>query len=237
MSRCHIEADLRLAVLDRERRFELRLKFDCEQPVLALFGPSGAGKSLSLQLLAGLRRPDAGRLRVGDQTFFDAERGIELPCRERRLGYVFQDYALFPHLSVKANIAFSLGAWWRPGLHGADTRRVGELLDRFELTELAQARVSELSGGQRQRVALARAIAAKPGLLLFDEPFAALDTALRRDLRAQLKTWLAEWAIPLVLISHDPEDVLALADRAVVLQAGRVVREIDLHAPDAAALL
>jgi molybdate transport system ATP-binding protein len=228
-----IEADLQLRLHDGQRRFDLQLEFQSEVPVLALFGPSGSGKSLSLQLMAGLRRPDAGRLRVDGRTLFDAAQGVDLPARERRLGYVFQDYALFPHLSVQANIGFGLGPWWRPRLRGADARQVGELLDRFELTELADARISELSGGQRQRVAIARAIAARPALLLLDEPFAALDTGLRRELREQLKVWRALWRIPMVLISHDPEDVLALADRALVMQAGRIARELDLRDPAA----
>lgn len=225
-----IEADLKLALRDGARRFELHLALESEVQVLALFGPSGSGKSLSLQLMAGLRRPDSGRLRIDGRDLFHSGKGINLPARERKLGYVFQDYALFPHLNVKANIGFSLGPWWRPGLHGADARRVGELLDRFELTELAEARISELSGGQRQRVALARAIAAKPTLLLLDEPFAALDAPLRRELREQLKVWRALWRIPMVVISHDPEDVFALADRALVMQGGKIVREVDLHA-------
>jgi molybdate transport system ATP-binding protein len=228
-----IEANLKLTLQDGARRFELELKLDTEGPVLALFGASGSGKTLSLQLLAGLRRPDSGQLRIGGRTLFDSARGINLPPQERELGYVFQDYALFPHMTVQQNIGFALTRWFRPQLKGGNARRVGELLDRFDLADVAQARPADLSGGQRQRVAVARAIASKPKLLLLDEPFAALDTLLRRELREQLKVWQRLWRIPMVIISHDPEDVFSLADQALVMHGGHIAKTVDLHQKDA----
>jgi molybdate transport system ATP-binding protein len=232
-----IEAKLKLALQDGTRRFELDLQIDSEGPVLALFGASGSGKTLSLQLLAGLRRPDSGLLRIAGRTLFDSARGIDVPSRERELGYVFQDYALFPHMSVEANIAFALTRWWQPIPKGGNARRVGELLDRFDLADVAKARPADLSGGQRQRVALARAVAGKPKLLLLDEPFAALDTLLRRELREQLKAWQRLWRIPMIVISHDPEDVFSLADQALVMQGGKVGKLLDLRTPEAKGML
>ena len=225
----NLDIDLRLVLADRQRRFELAVRFASDAPVLALFGPSGAGKSATLQAMAGLLRPAAGHVRVGGRPLFDAAQGINLPAARRGIGYLFQDYALFPHLSVRANIGFGLGHWLRPRLRREDADWVQSLMQRFELEGLAEARPRELSGGQQQRVALARALACRPGLLLLDEPFAALNPLLRQGLREQLKSLREQWQIPIVMISHDVEDVLALADEALVIDQGRVLRHIDLH--------
>lgn len=228
-----LDVNLQLKLRDKQRHFALRLSFRSAAPVLALFGPSGAGKSLTLQAMAGLQRPDAGHVRLAGRTLFDAEQRIDLPAAERRIGYLFQSYALFPHLDVRANIGFGLGRWYRPRLPAAAAAWVETLLQRFDLVALAQARPADLSGGQQQRVALARALACKPELLLLDEPFAALNPLLRQGLREQLKLLREEWQIPVVMISHDVEDVLALADEALVLEQGEIVREIDLHSGQA----
>jgi len=228
-----LDVDIRLAVQDRQRRFELDLQFQSDSPVLALFGPSGAGKSLSLQAMAGLLKPSSGHVRLGGRTLFDAAQGINVPPARRRIGYLFQDYALFPHLSVRANIGFGLSNWLCPRPSPADTEWVNTLLQRFELASMAEAKPAKLSGGQQQRVALARALACRPELLLLDEPFAALNPLLRQGLRQELKRLREEWQIPIVMISHDVEDVLALADRALVIEQGRVLREIDLHSAEA----
>jgi len=228
-----LDIDIRLSLQDRQRRFELDLQFQSSAPVLALFGPSGAGKSLSLQAMAGLLKPISGHVRLGKRTLFDAARGINIAPARRRIGYLFQDYALFPHLSVRANIGFGLTSWLQPRLKRADAAWVDTLLQRFELTAMADAKPAKLSGGQQQRVALARALACRPELLLLDEPFAALNPLLRQGLREQLKRLREEWQIPMVMISHDVEDVLALADVALVVEQGRVLREIDLHSAEA----
>jgi len=228
-----LDVDIRLTLQDRQRRFELDLQFQSDAPVLALFGPSGAGKSLSLQAMAGLLKPSSGHVRLGERTLFDVTKGINVPPARRRIGYLFQDYALFPHLSVRANIAFGLTSWLRLRPSRADAEWIATLLQRFELQGMAEAKPAKLSGGQQQRVALARALACRPELLLLDEPFAALNPLLRQGLRQELKRLREEWQIPIVMISHDVEDVLALADTALVIEQGRVLREIDLHSAEA----
>ena len=224
-----IDVDLKLSLRDQQRRFELRMSFRSAAPVLALFGPSGAGKSLTLQAMAGLLRPDAGHVRIGGRSLFDSHQSIDLAPAERRIGYLFQSYALFPHLSVRANIGFGLGSWRQSRLSRDDQDWVTTLLERFDLQGLAEARPADLSGGQQQRVALARALACRPELLLLDEPFAALNPLLRRGMREQLKQLREQWQIPIVMISHDVDDVLALADEALVIEQGQVMNQIDLH--------
>ena len=222
-----IDVELRLAVADGSRRFELDVAFASQAPVIALYGPSGAGKSLTLQAMAGLRRPAQGHVRIGGRTLFDGSAGIDIAASQRRIGYLFQSYALFPHLSVRENVAFGLTSW-RRGLGREAARRVDELLASFGLTELAASRPATLSGGQQQRVALARALACEPNALLLDEPFAALNPMLRQSLREELAQVRARWQIPVVMISHDIDDVLALANVAFLLDQGRVVREVNL---------
>ena len=231
-----IDVDLRLAVRDGARRFALDMRFASEAPVVALYGPSGAGKSLTLQAIAGLLRAEAGHVRIGGRTLFDRAAGVDLPPAARGVGYLFQQYALFPHLSVRQNIAFGLTSW-RRALSQADAARVEGLLDAFGLSAMARSRPAALSGGQQQRVALARALACEPTLLLLDEPFAALNPALRCQLREELATVRRRYGVPMVLITHDIDDVLALADRAFVVDDGQVVREVDVahgHAQDVA---
>jgi len=224
-----IDVDLRLTMADATRRFDLAVRFASEAPVVALYGPSGAGKSLTLQAIAGLLHPSQGHVRVGDRTFLDASTGVNLPAAQRGVGYLFQDYALFPHLTVRQNVAFGLTSWWRPRLKAADAERVDTLLASFELTALADARPAGLSGGQRQRVALARALACEPSILLLDEPFSALNPMLRDSLRLELAAVRRRWNIPMLMITHDLQDVAALADLVCVIEAGQVVREVDLR--------
>jgi molybdate transport system ATP-binding protein len=193
---------------------------------LALLGPSGAGKTQTLLAVAGLTRPDQGHVRLAGRSLFEASTGRNLPAARRRLGVVFQDYALFPHLDVRANVAFGRHLGWRnpPANPSAAARdpTVERWLDAFGLQPVATLKPAELSGGQRQRTALARALAAEPCALLLDEPFAALDRPLRERLREELREVQAATGLPMLLITHDEDDVRALADEAVVLQAGRV---------------
>jgi len=179
---------------------------------VALVGPSGAGKTTVLRAVAGLARPDRGLIALRDEIWFDAARGVDRAPEERAVGYVFQDYALFPHLRVRGNVAF-----------GGATR-VDELLERFGITHLARARPRELSGGERQRVGLARALARGPEVLLLDEPLSALDAHTRSTVRLELHSILRELELPALLVTHDFEDAVALADRIGVLLEGRLLQ-------------
>jgi molybdate transport system ATP-binding protein len=223
-----IDVQLQLTLREGQRRFDLDLAFASEAPVVALYGPSGAGKSLTLQAMAGLLRPAAGHVRVAGKTLFDSQQGLDLPAAQRHFGYVFQSYALFPHLTVRENVAFGLRSAWRPWAK-AEGQRTDELLEAFGLASLARSLPRHLSGGQQQRVALARALAPQPRALLLDEPFAALHPALRQELREELKTMRGQWGVPIVLITHDVDDVLALAQVAYRLEAGQIVQEVNLE--------
>ena len=209
--------------IDVERRFPGAplIRARAELPldgVAVLFGPSGAGKTTVLRLLAGLDRPDAGTVRLGDETWSDAARGIHLPPQRRRVGFLFQDHALFPHLDVAANVGYGLG-----GLPRAEREaRVREVAGRLHAGDLLGRMPGELSGGQRQRVALARALAPSPRLLLLDEPLSSLDAPTREALRGELRGSLKESGVPAVVVTHDRVEALALGDRLVVLSQGGV---------------
>ncbi|RTL23570.1 MAG: ATP-binding cassette domain-containing protein [Burkholderiales bacterium] len=231
-----IDVRLQLDVADGRRRFDLDIAFATEAPFVALYGPSGAGKSLTLRAMAGLLRVRAGHVRLNGHTLLDTAAGIDLAPEARRVGYLFQHYALFPHLSVRQNIAFGLTSW-RRRLQADDAARVDALIDSFGLKALADSRPATLSGGQQQRVALARALACQPQVLLLDEPFAALHVTLRRQLRAELRELRARLGIPALIVSHDPEDVTALADEVFVLDGGSVQRRLRTDDADLRAAL
>ena len=224
-----IDVDLKLTVKDGARRFDLAARFQTDVPFAALYGPSGAGKSLTLQAIAGLLHPSSGHVRLDGRTLYDSAQRIDVPAPERRIGYLFQNYALFPHLTVRENVSFGLTSWHRRRLPPKEAETVQALLEGFGLAALADSRPQKLSGGQQQRVALARALACQPQVLLLDEPFAALNPMLRAELRNELAQVRRQWGIPVLMITHDIEDVLALADVAFVYKDGQVVREIDLH--------
>jgi molybdate transport system ATP-binding protein len=224
-----IDVDIQLTVADRRRRFDLAVRFSTDAPFAALYGPSGAGKTLTLQAIAGLLRPVRGHIRLDGRTLFDAGQGVNIPSPQRRVGYLPQNYALFPHLSVYENIAFGLKSWRKKRLLPDEQAHVQALMDSFGLAALAHSRPATLSGGQQQRVALARALACQPQVLLLDEPFAALHPSLRHSLREELAQVRRQWGIPALMITHDVEDVLALADVAFVFDQGQVVQEIHLH--------
>ncbi|MFS8477683.1 MAG: ABC transporter ATP-binding protein [Micromonosporaceae bacterium] len=193
--------------------------------VVALLGPNGAGKTTALRALAGLRPLDAGRIALGDTVLDDPAAGVFVPPDRRPVGVVFQDYLLFPHLSVMDNVAFGLRC---RGARRAEARRAAvEWLDRVGLAAQAARRPRDLSGGQAQRVALARALAVHPRLLLLDEPLAALDARIRLETRAHLQRRLRDQQAATLLVTHDPLDAMVLADRVVVVEDGRVVQEGD----------
>jgi molybdate transport system ATP-binding protein len=191
--------------------------------ILAVLGPNGAGKTTLLRALAGLLPVTQGRVAVDEDVWDDAASGVFLPAADRRVGLVFQDYRLFPHLSVLDNVAFSRHA---RGSRRDDARaHAAGVLARLAITELAARRPRELSGGQAQRVALARALAADPQLLLLDEPLAALDARTRLEIRTELRGYLASFAGPTLVVTHDPLEAMVLADRILVLEGGRTVQE------------
>jgi molybdate transport system ATP-binding protein len=191
--------------------------------VVALLGPNGAGKSTLLAVLAGLLRPDEGRIELDGDLLSETAAGVHVPARERHAGLVLQDYLLFPHMSARENVAFG------PRARGVGRRAAREaashLLDRMGLAEYADRRPRELSGGQQQRVALARALAAEPRLLLLDEPLAALDVGTRPTVRAGLRRHLAAFGGCTIVVTHDPLEALVLGERIIVLESGRVVQE------------
>lgn len=204
-------------------RFEIDVRFASDASRLVLFGPSGAGKTQTLKMLAGIVHPDRGRVAVAGRVLYDRQSGIDLSPQARRLGYVFQDYALFPHLSVRQNIAFARrGGWLNPPRHRNDAA-ADRWIEAFRLQSIAGHFPHQISGGQRQRTALARALVTEPAALLLDEPFAALDQRLRQRLRDELRDLQAELRIPMLLITHDDDDVRTLAEDVVHLRAGRVV--------------
>ncbi len=197
------------------RSFDASAELTVERgETLALVGPSGAGKTTVLRIVAGLLRPQWGSVRLDEVVLLDTDRGIDVPPERRRVGYLFQEYALFPHLDVAGNVRFG----------ACDGSRVDELLERFRIGDLARARVHELSGGERQRVALARALARDPALLLLDEPFAALDAHTRAGVRAELRDLLSALKLPTLLVTHDFEDAATLAARVGVISQGRILQ-------------
>jgi molybdate transport system ATP-binding protein len=209
----------------RARHFELDAAFSSQEQCIVLFGPSGSGKTLTLQSIAGLVSPDAGKIALNGRVLFDSQNGVNVPSRQRRIGYLFQDYALFPHLTVLENVGFGLKKNWHCRLSPEDRRQVIDFLELFEIPQLAHSFPADISGGQKQRVALARALIRKPELLLLDEPFAALDTLLRVKLREELVKIQGTFDIPVVMVTHDPEDIRAFAETLVIYEIGGV-REI-----------
>ncbi len=204
-------------------RFELDMRFRSDAGRVVLFGPSGSGKTQTLRLIAGIGRPDAGRVVVAGQVLADSATGTWQSPQQRGLGCVFQDHALFPHLSVRQNIAFARrSGWFNPSRRVADPA-VERWLRDFHLQAIADHLPHQISGGQRQRTALARALVHEPRALLLDEPFAALDRSLRQQLRRELKALQSDLGLPLLLITHDDEDVDDLAEEVVHVQRGRVV--------------
>lgn len=215
------EAEIDVRVARRFGRFRLDVAFATKARRVVLFGPSGAGKSLTLRMIAGIVRPASGRIVIGGRVLYDSEAGTSVPAHRRRVGYVPQGYALFPHLTVEENVGFGLA-----GLSAGERRaRVAAVLQMAGLRGLEAKRPHQLSGGQQQRVALARALAIGPAVLLLDEPFSAVDAPLRAGLRGELADIQARAGAAMITVTHDIGDAFGLADWMVVIDAGRVLQQ------------
>ncbi len=199
--------------------FRLEVSFEAASGVTVLYGPSGSGKTLTLDSIAGFAVPDSGRILLDDRILFDAASGVNLPPRKRHCGYVFQNHALFPHMTLRDNLAFAGAALGRLERH----RRLAQHLERFKLAEVAGRYPDQLSGGQKQRGSIARALMADPRIVLLDEPARGLDAALRADLHELIRDLRSSLKVPILLVTHDPEDSFALADRVLIYDAGKII--------------
>jgi len=205
----------------RSAPFTLDVDFTAAPGITILFGPSGSGKTTILQCIAGLARPEAGRITAGERVFFDSAAGIDLPVPKRQLGYLFQTLALFPHLSVQRNVEYGLGHL------DSETRaaRVDRVLESFRIAHLRARKPEEISGGERQRVALARALVTEPCVLLLDEPLSALDNATKTRIIDDLRLWNERRSIPILYVTHGRREVFALGERVLFLEHGKVLAE------------
>jgi molybdate transport system ATP-binding protein len=211
---------LRARLVARVGPLRLDVEFETGDGPLVVIGPNGAGKTSLLALLIGVLEPEHARIEIGGDVLVDTAAGLALPVEQRRFGYVPQDYALFPHLSVQGNVAFAV----RSARGGPDAARVGASLRDLGIAELAQRLPQTLSGGEKQRVALARALSVEPRALLLDEPLAALDVHARREVRGFLATTLRTLALPTLVVTHDPVDARLLGERVLVLELGQVTQ-------------
>ena len=200
--------------------FVLDIDFKAAAGVTVLFGPSGSGKTLTLDLIAGFSKPDDGRVLLEDQILYDRAAGVHLPPQARNCGYVFQNYALFPHMTLRENLAFA--AERKPALERH--RRVNDMIERFHLTEVAGNRPHAVSGGQKQRCSIARALIGEPKLLLLDEPSQGLDAPLRAELYEVLRQVRTDFRIPMLLVTHDLKECFELGDEMLVVRAGQLVQ-------------
>ncbi len=210
-----LELDLRA----RRGTFRLELKLSVDERICAIFGPSGSGKTSLLDFIAGLRRPDAGRIVLDGEPLFDSAAGIDLRPEQRRLGYLFQDGALFPHLSVRGNLRYGLRR------RGGDGPAENEVVEVLGLGELLDRRPDALSGGEKQRVALGRALLSAPRLLMLDEPLASLDDELKRRILPFLSRTVQTFGVPMLYVSHSSTELRNLADRVILLEKGRISGE------------
>lgn len=215
----HIQRSLSSAT----RQFELDIQLESQAQRIALFGPSGSGKTLTIQAVSGLMTPDQGSIVVNDTLLFCSQKGVNLSPQQRHLAYLLQDYGLFPHLTVAQNISFGLRKGWLNPSKKWVPAQAKKWIDAFELTPILGNYPGEISGGQKQRTALARALAVNPSMLLLDEPLAALDINLRVKMRQELSALQKRLGIPSIIITHDPEDAIVLADEVYRIADGRIV--------------
>ena len=212
--------------ISEERRFSLDVEFSAAPGFTILFGPSGSGKTTLLDCVAGLATPQSGRIAVGDRILFDVSTHVNVPVAKRHVGYVLQDLALFPHLTVGQNTEY--GVAHLP--HAERKQRAAAMLQEFGIHHLRQQRPTKISGGERQRVALARALVTEPSVLMLDEPLTALDAATKAKILDDLRGWNQAHRIPILYVTHSREEVIALGERVLVLEDGRIIAEGSPHA-------
>lgn len=208
---------LEVSLRKKLESFSVSVNLSLDEELIVLFGPSGAGKSMILKMISGIVKPDNGRVVSGGEALFDSSSGVNVPIRNRKVGYLFQDYALFPHMTVEENIAYGI-----EGPKDAAGKKVGELMGLMRLVGLEKRFPHELSGGQKQRTALARTLAAEPRVLLLDEPFSALDYQVREKLRADLLNIHRIYPITTVLVTHDLEEAFMLGKKIAVINNGLI---------------
>lgn len=220
-----LTARIRKSFPTPERAFSLDVEFSAAPGFTILFGPSGSGKTTLLDCVAGLTIPDAGRISVGERVLFDAGSRIDIPVASRGVGYVLQDLALFPHLTAEQNTEYGLAHLSR----SARRERAADMLSEFRIDHLRRQRPAQISGGERQRVALARTLVTDPGMLLLDEPLAALDAATKSKILDDLRRWNQAHRIPILYVTHSREEVLALGERVLVIEQGRIIAQGTPH--------
>ncbi len=208
-----------------EREFSLDVEFTAEPGFTILFGASGSGKTTLLDCVAGLATPDTGRITVGERVLFETNSRIDVPVAKRGVGYVLQDLALFPHLTVEQNTEYGLAHLPRP----ERKQRASAMLQEFRIDQLKRQRPAKISGGERQRVALARALVTNPCVLLLDEPLAALDASTKARILGDLRRWNQEHGIPILYVTHSREEVMALGERVLVMEQGRIIAQGTPH--------
>lgn len=218
-----LDIDLKKSMRSNQRTFELALNFTSDSQRLVIFGSSGSGKSLTLSMIAGLLKPDAGHIKLAGRTLFDSAEHINLSAQQRNVAFLFQDYALFPHLTVRQNIAFGLCKGLFNPRQRMQSALVDEWINNFALNGLEHQYPREISGGQRQRTALARALVSQPTALLLDEPFSALDPNLRQHMRQELDELQQKLQVPMILITHDQQDVDYFGEQVLHIEQGRQV--------------
>ncbi|HJZ80351.1 MAG TPA: ATP-binding cassette domain-containing protein [Pyrinomonadaceae bacterium] len=214
-----MQIDIRKALeSDQSGSFALEVSFTAEAGITILFGPSGSGKSTTLRAIAGISKPDQGRIKVGERTFFDSSAGVDISIQERRVGYVFQDYALFPHLTGEQNVSYGIKA----DSSGIRSERARAMLALFKVEHVRHRYPQNMSGGEQQRIALARALASDPTIVLLDEPLSAVDVETRSGLLDEIAGAQARVGIPFVYVTHNTAEAVRLGSQVVVLDHGRV---------------
>jgi molybdate transport system ATP-binding protein len=219
---------MELKIIKKLDHFTIDLEYRFDQGALAIQGESGSGKTTLLNCIAGLVKPDEGRIAIGDRVVFDSGAAIDIPARQRNIGYLFQNYALFPNMTVRQNIVYGIKN--KPEYKDREKRQslldyAEEVMETFGIAHLVKKHPNRISGGEKQRVALSRAIVTRPSLLLLDEPFSALDQQTKENVYEQFAVFMKHFRIPTILITHDPAESELLADQRILIKDGRIIEK------------